>query len=166
MWQAKGPWVGIEVEDLDRFGVDTLPAGSQAGVHYFHLTHTDPVQTEQDARTEAEYEIRAARQRKVETIREGIRKAGGRTQAATAGAGAGVGLGLGLGGGLGGGIVGGGGTGGLGGMGGERGSGRGSKRSASPFVSPAQGQGEWVGKEGLRALFVRPSEVVYVVGAE
>lgn len=123
-------------------------------MHYFHLTQTDPVQTTYEARAEAEFDARTARQRKIETIRDGLRKGGGGP------AGKSVGLGLGLGFGLpptSTGI-------------GERGqSRRGGKRSISPFVPGAQGGAagsDWVGSQGLRALFVRPSEVVYVVGAE
>lgn len=44
------------------------------------------------------------------------------------------------------------------------GNGLGGSRVPSPFTGHAA-PGEWVSKD-LRALFVRPSEVVYVVGAE
>lgn len=46
------------------------------------------------------------------------------------------------------------------------------KRSTSPFLGPG-GAGpitasgiDWIGSAGVKALFVRPSEVIYVVGAE
>jgi hypothetical protein len=133
--QSRGPWVGIETEDLDRFGVVTLPSGSKEGVHYFHLT---PPQS--DTYTLADADVRAARQRQLERIREGLGKKSKL-----------VGLGLGLGLGLGPGI-------GAGGMGLHPSSA--AMRSASPFVA------EWAPVEGPRALFVRPSEVVFVLGAE
>jgi hypothetical protein len=82
--QSRGPWVGIETEDLDRFGVVTLPSGSKEGVHYFHLT---PPQSDTHAHTLADADIRAARQRQLERIREGL---GNKSKL--------VGLGLGLGG--------------------------------------------------------------------
>lgn len=156
--------MGIEVEDLDRFGVNTFPAGSQDGIHYFHLTSSSST-TSSDSTlrvSESEYDQRLARQRKIELIREGLKKSNTGYTPKSNGVGLGMmpminGLGLGL----------------ASSIGGERGSGRGTtRRSISPFVGPGGvgpggGNGvDWVGTEGLRALFVRPSEVVYVVGAE
>jgi hypothetical protein len=154
--QANGPWVGIEAEDLDRFGIDTFPAGSRNGVHYFHLTQKDPVQTVYEAKAEAEYESRIARQRKIEVIKEGLERVREKSVsglAPTLKKATGLELDLSR------------------GLGGESGFPRGTSRSMSPFVGPGgtghlQGGADWLGVAGLRALFVRPSEVVYVVGAE
>lgn len=117
--QSRGAWVGLEVDDLDRLGIDTLASGAQDGIHYFHLS--PPMDDEQD-------EARLARQRKVEIIRDSLRRRrfgnGGLTVSDA--------------------IIHG-----------------GSKRSASPFVDFAH-----AGFENPRALFVRPTEIVYVLGAE
>lgn len=104
--------MGIESEDLGRFGVETLPAGSQGGYHYFDLT---PPLTGKKAYT------------------------------GNIGLGADLAL-----------------------TKQERTSGRGTQRSVSPFVPPngPGGGDDWMVSEDLRALFVRPREVVYVVGAE
>lgn len=134
--QSRGPWVGIETEDLDRFGVVTLPSGSKEGVHYFHLT---PPQSDTHTHALADADVRAARQRQLERIREGL---GNKSKLV------GLGLGLGLSPAI-----------GASGMGLHPASAT-MKRSASPFV------GDWAPVEAPRALFVRPSEVVYVLGAE
>lgn len=111
--------MGIEVDDLDRLGIDTLPSGIRDGVHYFHLS--PPMEEGTD-------ESRLSRQRKVEAIRDSLRKRhfGGNALGVPDGT--------------------------------TNGS---SKRSASPFVDFAHG-----GFENPRALFVRPTEIVYVLGAE
>jgi len=115
--------VGLEVDDLDRLDIPTLPSGSQNGIHYFHLTQPSPEEVDSH---------RQARQRRIEAIREGLRREPsnitlGRDQYNT-------GLGL---------------------MAAT------TKRSASPYI-------EFGGQafENPRALFVRPSEIVFVMGAE
>lgn len=108
------------MEDLDRFGVDTLPCGSKEGIHYFHLTpHSET----------PDIEAKSARQRRIDVIREGMAKRSAKL----------FGLGLGL---------------------GRPMESKVSKRSISPMAQ------EWVGIERPRALFVRPSEVVFILGAE
>lgn len=139
--------MGIEAEDLDRFGVPTLLTGSRDGYHYFHLSRSDPLQTSFEAQAEAEMEIRQVRQRKIDTIREGLKRPKL--------------YGLGLGRDMIGGTA-------LDGSGmGIRDTGM-VKRSTSPFPGGmgVGGGGDWIGQEGLRVLFVRPSEIVYVVGAD
>jgi hypothetical protein len=140
--QTRGPWVGLEVDDLDRLGVETLPAGARGGVHYFHLTPPN-----EDAMDEA----RLVRQRRIESIRETLR-VGSRAYGAYNNA---VGMGS---------IdplrMRAGSTGKLsvpGAMAGGP-----TKRSVSPFMEYGQG----FGFENPRALFVRPSEIVFVMGAE
>jgi hypothetical protein len=100
--------VGIESEDLARFGVETLPAGSQGGYHYFDLT--PPLIGKKTMGLGADLTLTNK----------------------------------------------------------ERTSGRGTQRSVSPFLLPTGpgGGDDWMVSEELRALFVRPREVVYVVGAE
>lgn len=100
---SQGTWIGVEVDDLDRLGVETLPSGAVDGIRYFHFT---PTTTPEDK----------ARARKV-ALMDGSK---------------GLGLGLGL-----------------------------SSRSASPY--PAQ---DWTPPDQPRALFVRPSQVLFVLGAE
>ena len=112
--------MGIEVEDLDRFGVDTLPTGSKEGVHYFHMTTPEEP---------PDLVARSARQRRIDDIRKGIAKRSAKL----------FGLGLGL---------------------GRPGESRIPKRSISPLAQ------DWGGIERPRALFVRPSEVVFILGAE
>ena len=122
--QSRGAWVGLEVDDLHRLGVPTLPTGIKAGVHYFHLSPPadDPVD-----------EARLARQRRIDKIRDSLKKRP-------------FGLGLGL----------------PDVYGGGNGHGQsGNKRSASPYVDFGAG-----GFENPRALFVRPSDIVFVMGAE
>ena len=112
--------MGIEVEDLERFGVDTLPTGASGGTHYFHLT----LPTESP-----DLDAKAVRQRRIDAIREGLSKKSAKL----------FGLGLGI---------------------GRPGDPRPSKRSVSPFVQ------DWGTIDRPRALFVRPSEVVFIMGAE
>jgi hypothetical protein len=122
--QSRGAWVGLEVDDLHRLGVPTLPTGTKGGIHYFHLT--PPMDDSVD-------DARLARQRRIETIRDSLKKRP-------------FGLGLGLPDTCGGGAA------------HSQGS---TKRSASPYVDFGAG-----GFENPRALFVRPSDIVYVMGAE
>jgi len=101
-----------------------LPTGVKAGVHYFHLsTPTD----------DSIDEVRLARQRRIEAIRDSLKKRPS-------------GLGLGL----------------PDTYGGGNGHGQGgNKRSGSPYVDFGAS-----GFENPRALFVRPSDIVFVMGAE
>lgn len=112
---------------------------------------------------EVEYERKLARQRKVELIRENLRlgrragNKGRQVSGPTAGGGVGLGLGIGL---------------GLKppmSIGAQDRGGTGTSGRNSPFLPPS-GAGasgsEWVVGKEMRALFVRPSEVVYVLGAE
>jgi hypothetical protein len=130
--QAPGPWVGIETDELDRFGVTTLPTGAKDEIHYFHLS---PPAFVHDVN-------RTARQRKLDLIRQSLGKRAsvfiGNT---TIHPGKGPSTGLGV------------------PRSGERGM---SKRSVSPFA----GEHPAGGFERPRALFVRPHEVVFVLGAE
>jgi hypothetical protein len=128
--------VGIETEDLERFGVPTLASGAKEGVHYFHLT---PTALDEGVNMDA----KASRLRQIDRIREGLGKPSRLLGLGLGLANGGHGLGLGL-------PI-------PTGLGGERG---GTKRSASPFV------GDWTPVERPRALFVRPSEVVFIMGAE
>lgn len=120
--------MGIEVED--RPGLKTYPQGTKDGVYYFHVTPPE----ESDDMTD----VRLARQRRVEVIRESLTAARGtRTRGSMTADMA------------------------------KTSSGAGSKRSASPFVPGVAGAGEWMARDkDLRAMFVRPCEVVYVLGAE
>ena len=112
--------MGIEVEDLDRFEVDTLPSGAKEGIHYFHLS---------PAKSHPDVEAKLARQRRLDAIRESMSRKSSKL----------FGLGLGL---------------------GRPQETRTTKRSVSPFAQ------DWNGFERPRALFVRPSEVVFILGAE
>ncbi|ORX34351.1 hypothetical protein BD324DRAFT_583444 [Kockovaella imperatae] len=131
---SRGPWLGIETEELDRFNVSTLDSGSLDGIHYFHLSSQEGNMEDVD--------VRLARQRRIEVIREGLERP--------------VGLGLGT-------------------IGRHRAAGLpapgtfglgvdnlGTKRSKSPTPF-TDGFGTIVNP---RVLFVRPSEVVFVLGAE
>ena len=139
----KGPWVGIEVdgEGMGKYDVPTLPSGSVTGTHYFSVS---PLVNDEPA----DLDIKMARQRKVEMIQEGLKKKSKFS---------GIGLGLG----------------GVGLSPSSRPAGmaaglRGG-RSVSPFVGPGGGANanEWGPRfENPRAMFVRPSEVVFVMGAE
>lgn len=135
--------------------MSTLPNGSKDGIHYFHLTQ----KTESpmlNGEKEHNGTVRSARQRKVEVIRESLAGNGtGRSRfgspmgfATPRGQGQypdGLGLGLAM------------------ALGGRGGSDRGIRRSVSPLVMGMDLVG---GFEQPRALFVRPSEVVFVLGAE
>lgn len=113
MADTRGAWVGLEVDDLERFGVETLPTGAKGGIRYFHFTKPATNSTDADARTR--------RQRRIATIAESLpprRRFNGL---------------------------------GLAGL---------DRRAVSPFVS------DWAAPENPRALFVRPSEIVFVMGAE
>ncbi|KAK4684302.1 hypothetical protein P7C73_g5884, partial [Tremellales sp. Uapishka_1] len=123
MADSKGPWVGLEVEDLERFEIETLPFGSRDGVHYFHFTVNPPTVDED------EQEARLLRQRKIDLMKMNANEGGARKKAKLS-----LGLGLET----------------------ER------KRSNSPFV----GGEVSAGMENPRALFVRPQEVVFILGAE
>jgi hypothetical protein len=114
------------VDDLDRLGVETLPSGVKSGVHYFHLSL--PVEDGVD-------EARLNRQRRIEAIRETLRK---RTFSHVLGSLDPYGAKLGV-----------------------TNPPVGTRRGASPFVDFGHG-----GFEHPRALFVRPSEIVYVMGAD
>jgi len=100
--------------------VDTLPSGSKEGVHYFHLSPSEDLHN---------LDAKAARQRRLDVIREGMPKRSAKL----------FGLGLGL---------------------GRPQEPRVPKRSISPSMQ------DWGGIERPRALFVRPSEVVFILGAE
>jgi hypothetical protein len=144
--------VGVEVEDYDRLGVETLPSGSKDGLHYFHKT--DLLEFGHNP-SPAEQEVRHNRQRRIESIREGLKRKPNRNNTAP---GSGnshlMGLGLGLP------PV----SGGFGhnqlGVEGLR------KRSTSPFVGDWGIGSAFTGFENPRVLFVRPSDVVFVIGAE
>ncbi|RXK42234.1 hypothetical protein M231_00592 [Tremella mesenterica] len=121
----KGPWVGVETDDLTKYEVSTLPSGAMDGIHYFSLSLPDL----SNGMPESE---RIARQRKIEIIREGLK----RSKFSNVGSGSEI-----------------------------RGTNRGrGKRSVSPFIG-SNGLG-WEGFDNPRALFVRPNEVVFVMGAE
>ena len=96
---------------------------------------------------DVQHEQRVQRQRKIEQIRMGLRehkgsKAGhGGMKPKTRNGSLGVGMGY-----------------------PGQGAGMAGSRATSPFVNHQAG-GEWLSRD-MRALFVRPSEVVYVVGAE
>ena len=109
------------MEDLERFGVDTLPTGSDGGVHYFHIS---PPELPSDSNAAA------ARQTRLDTIRDRMPRKASRL----------YGLGLGL---------------------GRPQEALVSKRSVSPFALAQV----WIGIERPRALFVRPSEVVFILDA-
>lgn len=122
----RGAWVGLEVDDLERLGVDTLPTGARDGVRYFHFTPPPP-----ESGSSAE---RAERARKLALIAEEMAREGrgeplrprpARVPSNQLGLG---GLGL---------------------------------RAASPFAVP-----DWGPPERPRALFVRPSEVLFVMGSD
>lgn len=126
MKDARGAWVGLEVEDLDRLGVDTLPSGARDGVRYFHFT---PPPTDSGSNAE-----RAERARKLALIADEMaREARGEPVRPRPARVASNQLGLG----------------GLG------------MRAASPFAVP-----DWGPPERPRALFVRPSEVLFVMGSD
>ena len=115
------------MDDLDRFDIPTLDSGSKDGIHYFHLT---------PPASEAVDEQRQSRQRRIEAIRESLRRKDSNTKLGVVGRDGFIhGLASGVG------VT--------------------TKRSASPYVE--------FGGEGLehpRALFVQPSEIVFVMGAE
>lgn len=114
--------MGIEVDDLDRLGVETLPSGVQSGIHYFHLT---PPQEEYIN------ENKISRRRKLEQIRETLRKTAKSINSLTVDPQFGA------------------------------------KRAISPFMDFNMGGGGYThGFENPRAMFVRPSEIVFVMGAE
>lgn len=153
--------MGIEVEDLARLGVSTLPSGSKDGIHYFYLSQPNQdVSNGDEHGVGSKYDelLRNDRQRKVEAVRDRI---GGTLKNGFSGRGnTGLGLGLGFGGG---GV-----TSGLGPglqIPGRGGSSRGAKRSISPYPSDIFGSLGTAGMENPRAMFVRPSEVVFVLGA-
>jgi hypothetical protein len=123
-------WVGLEVDDLERFGVETLSTGAKGGVRYFHFTKSATATTDQDAKNK--------RQRRIAAIAESLPSSRRRFN----------GLGL-AGPGL-----------GLGGNGHSLAAPHDPRRAASPFVA------DWAPPEKPRALFVRPHEVVFVMGAE
>jgi hypothetical protein len=127
--QSTGPWIGIETDDLDRFGVHTLATGVRDGIHYFHLS---PPAFVADIN-------RTARQRKLDLIRQSLGKRASVFIGNTAIHPKGMGMGLGV-------------------PPSDRG---GSKRSISPFAGEHA-----AGFDRPRALFVRPHEVVFVLGAE
>lgn len=117
---TKGQWVGIEVEDLDRFGIETLPTGARNGVRYFHFTVPSTPAPGPEAR-----QAREMRLRRIGSIADSLprRRLGA--------------LGL----------------------------SNPSTRSASPFGGSSYAA-EWVAPEKPRALFVRPEEVLFVMGAD
>jgi hypothetical protein len=121
-------WVGLEVDDLERLGVETLPTGAKDGIRYFHFTKR-PAGYPASGAPDAE---RARRQRRITAIAESLPSP--RKRYAT-------GLGLGLGPSL-------------------APPSADARRAASPFAA------DWAPLERPRALFVRPSEVVFVMGAE
>lgn len=138
------------MDDPARLGVSTLPHGSKNGIHYFHLgqvpSHDD------DEKSGAAHEVeRNRRHRKVDAVRE--RLANGKSRfGATKGFGSRANLfadlGLGV------------------GVPGRGGSGRGMKRSLSPYPGGSAGETSQGKKmDNPRALFVRPSEIVFVLGA-
>lgn len=128
--QTDGPWLGIETDDLDRFGVPTMPTGALDGIHYFHLTRPTPTPETN----------KAARQRKLDLIRQSLGK---RASVFITNSGPpSIGLGI---------------------PGPQSGMNGGSKRSLSPFTGE---HGSGILFEHPRALFVRPHEVVFVLGAE
>ena len=101
----------MEVDDLGRFNVPTLPSGTMDGIHYFHLTpYSEP---------DEQREYREARQRRIEAIRLSLRR---RTV--------------------------------------SNGNFDAHVPSGSPYIEPG------LEVDHPRALFVRPSEIVYVMGAE
>lgn len=124
MANARGPWVGLEVDDLDRFGVETLPTGAKSGVRYFHFSPPD---------APAGDEARSIRQRRISAIADSLSGRGVRRP---------NGLGLAVNGNN------------------SLGPPADTRRAASPFVA------DWTAPEKPRALFVRPSEVLFVMGAE
>jgi hypothetical protein len=133
--QEQGPWVGIEVDEMGKLDLQTLPNGSKDGIHYFHLGQPS---SDDDQELESQSQShRDTRQRRVDAVRERIGNARSRLRGqADLG-----GLGL--------------------GFPGRGGSARGAKRSLSPYMLNG-GHGV---PESPRALFVRPSEIVYVMGA-
>ena len=122
----------------------TLPSGVKADTHYFHFTSPDPSSLGSDGEQEATHEQRIMRQRRIEQIRMGLRErkisaAGGRAGTTAKARNGSLGVGY-------------------------AGTAGGVSRATSPYAGHASGV-DWVSGE-MRALFVRPSEVVYVVGAE
>ena len=139
--------MGIEVDDPARLGLPALPSGSKDGIHYFHLAKPSS-QYSDNHDPDHEDMVRNIRQRKIEAVRERLGGArNGRYGSSTESRGQ-LGSGLGL------------------GIPGRRGSGRGAKRSISPYPSDMLGSGAGGGgMENPRAMFVRPNEVVFVLGA-
>jgi len=124
--QSTGPWIGIETDDLDRFGVKTLDTGSKDGTHYFQLS-APPFVPDSN---------RTARQRKLDLIRQSLGKRASVFIGNTSHSGLGIPK--------------------------FNGQITGTKRSISPFAGE-QAAGHF---ERPRALFIRPHEVVFVLGAE
>jgi len=120
-----GAWVGLEVDDLERFGVETLPTGAKDGVRYFYFTKPSTVATDSEAK--------ARRQRRIAAIAESLPTSRKRFNGHS-----------------------------LSGIGGANSlvPPKDPRRAASPFVA------DWAPPEKPRALFVRPHEVVFVMGAE
>lgn len=137
-------WVGIETEDLSaRFGITTLPSGSRGDVHYFHVGAADQARP-----SPYELDRKIARRRQIDRIRDSLaqeRRERYASAASTSASGSSYGLGLGLPSPV---------T-----LGFDRD--LGPQRSTSPFPVDRE-----VGFVQPRALFVRPSEVVFVIGAE
>ena len=122
--QSTGPWIGIETDDLDRFGVNTLDTGCKDGIHYFHLS-APPLVPDTN---------RSARQRKLDLIRQSLGKRASVFIGNTS-----TGLGI------------------------PKYNGTtGGKGRTSPFAGE-HATGHF---ERPRALFIRPHEVVFVLGAE
>lgn len=133
------------MDDLStRFGIATLPSGFKSGIHYFHVGTPD-----QTRPSPYELDRKIARRRQIERIRDSLaqerRERYASAASATAAAGSAYGLGLGLPSPV--------------ALGFDRDVG--FQRSSSPYPVDRHS-----GYEHPRALFVRPSEVVFVIGAE
>lgn len=134
MVNSRGAWVGLEVDDLERLGVETLPTGARDGVRYFHFTAPAALSTPGD---QNHPDKRALRQRRIANIAESLPGRQGRSNIRQPSIAA-----LALGGGL-------------------APPPADPRRASSPFAAS-----EWAAPERPRALFVRPSEVVFVMGAD